>query len=78
MKFQSLRVEVSFFLYALSLSIILFWLIDILHFNLLMVLGLGGGIATIFGLVDDILDIKVSIKLCAQLFFKCMDFFMDT
>ena len=33
-----------------------------------MVLGLGGGIATIFGLVDDILDIKVSIKLCAQLF----------
>jgi Fuc2NAc and GlcNAc transferase len=49
-------------------GVVILYLIEIINFNVLMVLGLGAFMASIFGFTDDIVDISASYKLAMQFF----------
>jgi len=47
-------------------SVVILYFIGTINFNILMVLGFGAFIASIFGFIDDIVDISASYKLAMQ------------
>ena len=51
-----------------SVSVFFLWMINQLPNDLLLILGFGGLVAALIGFIDDIFDIKASIKLFLQLF----------
>ena len=64
----------------LTMSIFLLWFNFILSDNLFLVLGVGGFMAILFGFIDDIKNIKASIKLIIQIllaFWVVYFFYMD-
>jgi Fuc2NAc and GlcNAc transferase len=49
------------------ISVLVLWYLNVLSKEFLFILGLGGAIATLFGFVDDIFDIRASRKLLIQI-----------
>lgn len=60
------------------IGVFVFWYFNLLSKELLFILGFGGGMATLFGFIDDIYDIRASRKLLIQIILSIwMLFFLE-